>query len=145
VAGEVSGERSPLSESTEIQLVDYLKEIKDAGVRISLVNQEADRFRCEIDIYYSAMLMPDTVSSNVNKTIRNYVENLGFDGEYSNMSLVDAIQQVEGVEVVEFKWAKSADKNSVVIDFINGTKTPTAGYFKIDLITLNMKAHGELL
>jgi hypothetical protein len=141
VAGENNGVRSALSTDEETQLLAYLQEVKDAGVRISLVNQTADTFNCEVDIKYNAMLLPDIVKADVNSAIVSYIENLTFNGEYSNMSLVDAIQLVEGAEIVEFKWAKSCDANSTVFEAIDATKVPTAGYFKAGDITINMKAH----
>ena len=88
VAGEAGGVRQPLDADTEIQLLAYIGEIKDAGVRVNLVNQTADVFHCEVDVYYDAMLLPETVETQCRETIRNYIENLPFNGEYSNLSLI---------------------------------------------------------
>jgi hypothetical protein len=144
VAGELAGERVPFDSGLEAQITEYIQEVKDAGVRVGLVNQAGDSFSCEVDVYYNALLLPGDVQTAVNEAIVNYIENLTFNGEYSNMALVDAIQVVDGVEIVEFKWAKSADVSSSVMELINAKKVPVAGYFKSKDITINMVAHAVL-
>ena len=78
-----------------MQLAAYLAEIKDAGVRINLVNREADTFNCSVDIYYNPMLLPENVRRDCEAAIRSYIANLPFNGEYTNMALIDALQAVE--------------------------------------------------
>lgn len=101
VAGESGGERRPLTAEQERQLKAYIMEIKDAGVRTALVNMEGDTFGCEVDVYYNAMLEPESVQSSCEAAIRGYIENLPFNGEYTNMALVDRLQGVDGVKIVE--------------------------------------------
>lgn len=141
VAGEVGGVRQPLDADTEIQLLAYIGEIKDAGVRVNLVNQTADVFHCEVDVYYDAMLLPETVETQCRETIRNYIENLPFNGEYSNMALVDELQKIEGVRIVEMSGATTeVDGESTPTD-IDARFTPAAGYFSAGNITVNMKSY----
>lgn len=103
VAGVTSGKRSALDATTKQQLENYLREVKDAGVRINLISESADRFKCEIKIYYDGLLEATSVATAALETIQDYVENLSFNGMYSNMALVDAVQQVEGVKIAEIK------------------------------------------
>lgn len=141
VAGETGGIRQPLDADTEIQLLAYIGEIKDAGVRVNLVNQTADVFHCEVDVYYDAMLLPETVETQCRETIRNYIENLPFNGEYSNMALVDELQKIEGVRIVEMSGATTeVDGESTPTD-IDARFTPAAGYFSAGNITVNMKSY----
>lgn len=141
VAGEVGGVRQPLDADTEIQLLAYIGEIKDAGVRVNLVNQTADVFHCEVDVYYDTMLLPETVETQCRETIRNYIENLPFNGEYSNMALVDELQKIEGVRIVEMSGATTeVDGESTPTD-IDARFTPAAGYFSAGNITVNMKSY----
>ena len=141
VAGESGGERRPLTAVQERQLGAYISEIKDAGVRVALVNMEADTFGCMVDVYYNAMLEPESVQSSCEAAIREYIENLPFNGEYTNMALVDRLQVVEGVKIVELlgSTARAADENTTTR--INARLTPKAGYFKPGVITVNMKAY----
>ena len=143
VAGESGGVRKPITEEQEKQLKAYINEIKDAGVRIALVNMEADTFGCTVDVYYNAMLEPATVQTTCRDVICDYIENLPFNGEYTNMALIDRLQEVEGVKIVELleSTAKAANENTTTQ--INARLTPAAGYFKPGLITVNMKSYDQ--
>ena len=141
VAGENDGVRCPLDERYAKQLLAYIGEIKDAGVRISLVNMKGDEFYCEVDVYYNAMLNPDDVEEACKDAVRGYIENLPFNGEYTNMALVDRLQEVEGVRIVEMVESKTqADDESAWV-VINARMTPRAGYFQGGEIKVNMKAY----
>lgn len=141
VAGETAGERQPLDAGTEGRLAAYIAEIKDAGVRVNLVNIPADTFNCEVDIYHDAMLLPEEVEGACRAAIRDYVENLPFNGEYTNMALVDALQGVEGVKIVEFRGATTVAGNDTAVIAINARHVPAAGYFRTGAITINMHAY----
>lgn len=141
VAGESGGHRAPLDTETEKQLLAYIGEIKDAGVRINLVNKSADIFQCELDIYYDAVLLPEVVETACREAIKNYIENLPFNGEYTNMALVDELQKIEGVRIVEFGSAKNEVSGESTPTVINARCTPTAGYFSAGNIIINMKSY----
>lgn len=123
IATEASGVRAPVDSVTEAQFAGYIGVIRDAGVKVSIVNLVGDDFYCELDIYYSPLLLVSDVETLVKTAISGYITGLSFNGEYSNMALVDAIQSLEGIPVVEFKSAKTNNT------FINGKTTPLAGYF----------------
>lgn len=141
VAGEAGGVRRPLDAETETQLRAYIAEIKDAGVRINLVNQTADVFHCEVDVYFDAMLLPETVEAQCRATIKNYIENLPFNGEYTNMALVDELQKVDGVRIVEMSKASTDVSGESTPTEINARFTPAAGYFSAGNITVNMRSY----
>lgn len=143
VAGGDSGNRRPLTAEQERQLKAYISEIKDAGVRVALVNMEADTFGCTVDVYYNAMLEPGAVQGKCAETIRDYIENLPFNGEYTNMALVDRLQDVEGVKIVELLGSNARAANESTTTQINARLTPAAGYFKPGEITVSMKAYDE--
>ncbi|MBD5238382.1 MAG: hypothetical protein HDS64_01235 [Bacteroidales bacterium] len=143
VAGESGGVRQPITDEQERQLKAYINEIKDAGVRTSLVNMTADTFGCTVDVYYNAMLEPDIVQTACRDVISDYIENLPFNGEYTNMALIDRLQEVEGVKIVELveSYAKAANESTSTL--INARLTPAAGYFKPEAITVNMIAYDQ--
>ena len=118
----------------------YIDEIRDAGVRWNLVNKEGDDFYCEIDIYYSPLLVPSDVSRAVQDAIKMYLNGLPFNGEYSNMALIDAVQVVDGVLIADLKFAR------IVSGFINAKIIPEAGYFTYleENITLNLIPHSAV-
>ena len=141
VAGEQEGKRQPLSKEEAEGLRAYIGEIKDAGVRVSLVNQEADEFNCVVDVYYDAILEADTVAQDCQSRIKDYIENLPFNGEYTNMALVDALQGVDGVKIAELKSSSARAKGEEESQQIDARTRPVAGYFKEGEITLNMIAY----
>ena len=143
VAGESGGVRKPITAEQEKQLKAYINEIKDAGVRTALVNMEADTFDCTVDIYYNAMLDPAVVQTACRDVICDYIENLPFNGEYTNMALVDRLQEVEGVKIVELRGSTAQAVNESTTTQINARLTPAAGYFRPGAITVNMKAYDE--
>ena len=123
VAGETNGRRSVLDAATAQQLENYLREVKDAGVRISLVNESADRFMCELKICYDGM-----VSVN---------------GVYSNMALVDAIRLVKGVKIAEVESSALKANGSDTWSDIEVKVIPRSGYMiaKESDITLVMEEY----
>ena len=141
VAGESGGERCPLDEETERQLAAYLAEIKDAGVRIDLINEKPEIFGCRLVIYYDAMLSEKDVGDRCEEAIRDYVENLPFNGEYSDMALVDALQTVEGVKVVHLAGTDVSTEDDSSKKAIGVIHTPEAGYFKTGDISIEMIGH----
>ena len=141
VAGEKDGKRCKLDTETEAQLAAYIAEIKDAGVRTALVNTDPDRFSCQVEIYYDPMLVAETVETACREAVREYIENLPFNGEYTNMALVDALQTVEGVRIVEFKGATTVAAGEEVLVTIDARCIPAAGYFEMGDVVLNMKAY----
>ena len=142
VAGEKNGVRCKISDEEQTQLEAYLTEIKDAGERITLVNSDPDLFRCEADIYYDAMRLPEEVRADCEAAIKDYIENLPFNGEYTNMALVDVLQQIDGVKIAEFRNASSAKASDPgAFSGINAKVVPAAVYFKADNVQLNMIAY----
>ena len=141
VAGEKDGKRCRLDAETEAQLAAYIAEIKDAGVRTALVNIDPDRFNCEADVYYDPMLVAETVESACREAVRNYIENLPFNGEYTNMALVDALQTLDGVRIVEFRGATTVAAGEEVLVTFVARCIPAAGYFEMGDVVLNMKAN----
>lgn len=141
VAGENGGKRCQLDEQTETQLAAYITEVKDAGVRVNLINSVPDVFNCEVDIYYNPMLLPEEVEADCRETIKSYIENLPFNGEYTNMALVDELQKIEGVKIVEFKGATTAANSETIITPINARYIPLAGYFSTGTITINLRVY----
>ena len=138
VAGEEGGTRQPLDAETEGQLKAYIAEIKDAGVRVNLVNLPPDTFDCEADVYYDAVMPAADVKAQCEQAVRDYIGNLPFNGEYTNMALVDRLQGIDGVRVVEMGSARAQAHGEGTPTAINARITPAAGYFKAGTVTINM-------
>ena len=141
IAGEQNGERCPLSQEQESQIDAYIQRIKYAGVSTRLINAQGDTFNCIISIYYDPLLAREGVEHDCQAAIKDYLRNLPFNGEYSNMALIDALQKVRGVQIAEMQ------RSSYIIDghdeeiAIDARVQPYAGYFSPGQITLEMIEH----
>lgn len=136
-----NGELQPLDQTTDLEA--YLAEIKDAGVRINLINRAGDTFFYEMDVYYNPLINANTVKSAVEDAVKNYVQGLPFDGQYSNMGCIDAVQKVAGVEVAEMKSAAARASSEMTMTSIDARYRPSAGYLKVGTAIINMKVYDE--
>jgi hypothetical protein len=142
IAGLSGTTKQPLPLETEAKVLDYFAQIKDAGVKIRLVNIEPYRITFDADVYFDALLNASDVQVAVKTAAENYMNNLPFNGEFSNMALVDAIQAVPGVVVVEHKWSKVFNNEDIFIQVIDGVFIPLPGYLEMnDDVTVNMLPH----
>lgn len=158
VAGGSSTSKAKLTDEQQIALEAYLSEIKDAGVQIgnspgsvSVTNLNADHYRAEINIYYDPMVFSasgmrlDTGANTVKDTIADFIENqIPFNGEYRNASLVDALQRLDGVIIAQLVSASSRPDASENWSTISVKALPDSGYYRLyddtDL-TLNFIAY----
>ena len=139
VATEVNGQKQPLS---DIQLTAFkaylIDEVPDAGVRIEIINAPADEMRLEIDIYYNALVLDGSGKrldgsgyTTIQEAIRNYLSDLSFNGLYTNQSLIDVLQTIEGVEQAELIAAYSRYGTYTDFQKINARSVPYAGYYAV--------------
>lgn len=155
VATEKGGVKEPLNNLQLVALSSYLtEEIADAGVRIEIINAPADEMRLEIDIYYNALILDSsgqrldgTDAQPIQGAIRNYLRNLPFNGLYTNQSLVDVLQNVQGVEQAELLSVASRYGTFTEFQKIDARSVPHAGYYAIadKNLILNFRTHEEYL
>lgn len=154
IATDDNGKRKPLSSNQLIAFKTYLNAIQDAGVRIQVINDPADQMKLKIDIYYDSLILDqegkrldDEGDSPVQDAIRNYLNNLPFNGMYTNQSLVDTLQNIEGVAVAEIKQA--ASKYGAYTEFtdIDAREIAHAGYYEVSdaNLMLNFIPNEEVL
>lgn len=133
VATGAEGDRKPLSVDQETALRAYFKEVKDAGVKLEVMNREPNLFGIKLDVYYDPQIFRSDLSRldsgvrTVHKTIADFVENLPFNGEYRNSALIAELLKIEGVVVAEL--------HSTTCDgqLIDAKIVPESGYFKMEV------------
>lgn len=147
VAREINGEKQTLTETQYAALYAYLNKIKDAGVRLQIVNAKADELYLKFDIYYDPLILDSegkrldgTNDTPIQNAIRGYISNLSFNGLYTNQTLVDALQVVQGVVIADLKLAASKNSNYSEFTPIDARSIPYAGYYHIadNNLVLNM-------
>jgi hypothetical protein len=116
---------------------NYMNEIKDEGVKLVIISDDPDDLRVLLDVYYDPLVLnadgariDGTANTPVLDAISDYITSLPFNGEYTNMALVDRLQEVEGVKIPELK---SSLAKYAAFDFttIQARYTAYAGYLKL--------------
>lgn len=134
--------KEPVSADVLGQVEEYFERIKDGGVLIRIVNMLPYKLGAEIDVYFDALLLSANVEAAVRVAIENYINNLPFNGEFSNMALVNAIEKASGVKVVQHRGSSIYNNSDEFITTVNGIYVPLPGYLiSSDDITINMYAH----
>jgi hypothetical protein len=142
IAGEQGEQLQPITEPQKQAFEAYLSEIKDAGVRLSVVNYQPDILHLQMKIVYDPLVLDGNGQSIIHATkpvetaIKDYLKRLPFNGELVLAHLIDALQQAEGVKIPHLVLAQSKNITSGggygAFEAIEISKIPTAGYFTID-------------
>ena len=128
---------APLDNEEKDAFVAYLNEIKDAGVRVDVISQQGDYLNLNMVIFYNPLLIKSNGESKadgtkvVEQAIKDYIENIPFNGEFRKNELVDVIQAVDGVVMVELGVVEHSETGAAgsFEDVIPNCK-PASGYFK---------------
>ena len=142
IAGEQGEQLQPITDAQKQAFEAYLQEIKDAGVRLSIVNYQPDILHLQMKIVYDPLLIDSNGQSIIHATkpvetaIKEYLKRLPFNGELVLAHLIDELQQAEGVKIPHLVLAQSkhigTNGNYGAFEAIEISKIPTAGYFTID-------------
>lgn len=144
IAGETENKLSPIAQDQkEAFEFSYMKEIKWAGVKITVINYKPDKLFLEMLIKRDALVLNDKGMSILNANypvtdaVLEYMKELPFDGELRLSALVDKIQKVPGVLDATIISAQSAWINPDNDDYdspqpISIAKVPESGYFFIE-------------
>ena len=139
IAGQdKDGKPVRLPEETVKKVSEYIRRIKDAGVRILLSSNEADKFAAELLIHYDPL--KNVTADDIKKAVVKYLESMPFDGVYSNMALIDTIQKIDGVRVAEVltSQAKHGENDTKDIDSVY---VSTSGYMEIAKLFIELKPY----
>jgi len=140
VAKLSSGAPVALDAPEQSALVLYLKKIRFAGTRFTLLSGNGDIIRIQATIYYDGVVPSGTISTNVQAAVTNYIGSLPFNGELLLSTLVDKIQAVEGVLDVVLVSAQTKTIISDPYTSIVRVHVPLYGYYKIDTTSGNTLA-----
>lgn len=124
------GSRTQLSGAEETALEAYVLEVKDAGVKVELVNEQADKVFAEIEIYYNPLLL-DPADGTVEAAFEAYVNTLEFNGLMKYNKIVDALQNVEGVELVNPLYV-NVQRAAFPIEALGVQKVAESGYWIVN-------------
>lgn len=143
IAGETDGELNRLNEQQVASFKTYMQEIRDAGVKLTVINYEADKLFLDLQINYDPLVLSANGQHLINANypvvdaIKAYMKELPFNGELVLAHLVDKLQQVEGVLIPTIMSASTSwiDENTNSYGDAIGIAVkaiPVSGYFKVE-------------
>lgn len=130
IAGGTAGNRQPVGSDIYNAVVSYLAEEKDAGLKIVVVNEDSNRLKATLRVWYDPMeLVPSETPVEV--ALKAYVSNLDFDGLLSRNAIVDALREVPGVEMVKIELLQTKYAENAWRNFGNQERAES-GYWSIE-------------
>lgn len=142
IATEADEKLQPLSHAQRNSFAYYISEIKDAGVKISIINYLPDRLYISMEIYYDPLILDGQGNSiidggrPVEKAVKQYMKELPFNGELIIAHLVDKLQKTPGVKIphitgVQTCWIDGETGDYGAIQSVGVKKIPESGYFEV--------------
>ncbi len=144
VAKRVGSDLAPLSTTELAAFTAYRERVKDAGIKElkagngSITSTQPDNLRLVLKIRYNPLVLNNAGqrldgSNNepVKEGVKNYLQNLDFNGVFSTQKLVDRLQIVEGVKDLQVQEIQ-AKYGALPFTSFAITITPDSGYFIID-------------
>lgn len=138
-----NSELAPIGEPEKESFDAYIDEIRDAGVKVTVINYLPDVLRLHIKIYYDPLVLTSsgvsilTGKKPVEIALKEFMKELPFNGELILSALVDKLQQTEGVEIPHLvstasSWINDEGTSYGNFENIAVKKIPVSGYFKIE-------------
>jgi hypothetical protein len=148
VAKADGGDLAPLNSDEQSGLKSYIDRVRDAGVVFVLRSHTADMLNLQLMIHFDPLVLNKsgkrTDGSNdtpVQDAINNYLKNLPFNGEYSNMALIDSIRTVAGVRVAQLLMANAKKHGDTSNTPISSVYIPNAGYMRLNSASITYVPH----
>lgn len=136
VARLVSGNLAPLTTGQLDGFRGYVNAFRDAGVRLSVISQNADVLRLQATVFYDASRQSiDAFQPAFEAAVVDYLRNrIDFDGKFRRLKLIDRLQELSAfvdidIDVLQASVAYVVTPNWVDIDL---SYTTVAGYLNVD-------------
>ena len=143
------GQPAKLNASQFASLTSYMNSVKDAGVAIKLVNENADNIRINMVVYYDPTVMNSdgAVSDGtqpVLEAVKTVITNLPFNGVFRKSDLLAAVIDVPGVEVADIVSVKVKTANAADFADVMGYDKPYSGYYAIESLNVSYRSYDAL-
>lgn len=143
IAGETNGVLEAIEDASQIEAINqYFKEIRIAGVEVTIINYKADKLYLNITIKRDSLVLDNKGMSKLNgnypiqDALKEFMKELDFNGELKLSALIDKLQIIPGVLDATLNSAQSSWINPEVNDYetpqpIYVSKIAESGYFEI--------------
>lgn len=143
IATEEDGKLTPIDQNDVDAVLDYIREIKPAGVPYRIVNFPPDLLTLHIRIFRDPLILDQngmnrlTGGETVKEALQEFMKELPFNGKLILQSLTDKLQDVDGVKIAHIDYAASKWVNGDTQNYgnyigIDVKKIPESGYFEIE-------------
>lgn len=145
IAGEnAEGVLSPIPNDVKTSFDYYMTEVRDAGVRLTIINYLPDLLKLNLTIKRDPLVLDEnglnilTATEPVKDAIKEFMKELPFNGQLSLQKLTDKIQAVPGVLDININTAETAWIDADANDYGNFemiymSQIPVSGYFAVEL------------
>ena len=130
VAKAGNGELEPLDQDEKSAFEYYISRLKPTGIPVTVISRNADTLKLKMTVYYNPTFFNEsTALTRVKETIREYLTDIDFNGEFVTMTMVDRLQAVSGLDIIEVDEVEAlyAGYNYERIAH-DARYTPVAGY-----------------
>lgn len=112
------------------RFIVYMSRIKPSGMPIECISLPPDMLKVAMVVYYDPLIVRGgDVEDTVKKAITSYLQGIDFNGVFTTMEMVDALQKVEGLDIVEVTAVQAKHAGTSYEDIENDTRyVPKAGY-----------------
>lgn len=149
-----AGDLAPLSAGQLAAFEEYMKRVKDAGVRLFVSSGDPDSLSLDLKIYYDPLVLDNsgarldgTNDTPVPDAITDFLQNgVPFNGLFVLSEFIDALQAIEGVIIPELVSAM-AKYGALPFQPIELEYNPDAGYLRINDpgdLTINYYPHDPI-
>lgn len=135
----------PLDANELFSFTEYMSQVKDAGVILKIKSAPGDNLQLSLNIHYDPLILNDEGKrldgqddAPIQKTIREFIKDLPFNGVFTIAHLVDALQATEGVKIPHI-ISCATSFGSHDFEEVDVYCTPNAGYLNLKKENLHIK------
>lgn len=121
----------PLTPLQIVNFENYMREIKMAGIKVSVVNLPADLLELTANVYYNPAYNNNNLQNAILQSLDQYSLELQYDGIIYKNAVIDAIQRVEGVVDIYIPQGGLVGIQGEIRTEIERSYTTNSGYFNI--------------
>jgi len=151
---KIAGASGPLTNDQATAVLYYIDKNTQPGVRVTLVNKDADNLKADIDVYVDPLVIDLATGKLKNATedtfpvleaIDNYLANLEFNGAFVRNKFEAQLEAAAGVKLIDItllQWKYE----SLPFGDAGIYRISNSGSFKFDPadLTINYKSYGIL-
>lgn len=135
-----SGLPITLTSGEQTSLALYLKKVRFAGTRFTLISGNGDILKITATIYFDGVISDATIKANVAAAVTGFIGSLPFNGQFLLSKLIDTIQAVTGVYDVVLASVQTKQLLADPYATITRFHIPVYGYYVIDTTAGNTLA-----